>query len=93
MADAPRSLNLPRMTKPAKPQMKMKVAEQLAMNTVGTTKSREKPTTKKVTLRETSSPRKRQVARETRRVAAAKATKRTRGMPVNAAWVVRKAFA
>lgn len=91
MADAPRSLNLRRMMKPAKPQIKMKMAEKLAMKTVGTTKIRARPTTKKVMLRETSRPRKRQVVKETRRVTAAKARKRTRGMPVNAAWVVRKA--
>jgi hypothetical protein len=71
--------------------MKMKVAEQLAMMTVGTTKSSAKPTRKKVMAIETRRPRKRQVDRETSRVVVAKARKRTRGRPVNAVWVVRKA--
>ena len=71
--------------------MKMMVAEQLAMMTVGTTKRRAKPTRKKVMAIETRMPRKRQVERETRRVVAAKARKRTSGRPVNAVCVVRKA--
>lgn len=70
----------------------MKVAEQLAMTTVGTTKSNAKPTTKKVMVSEAMRPRRRQVVRQTRRVAAAKARKRTMGRPANAAWVVRKAY-
>jgi len=71
--------------------MKMKVAEQLAMMTVGTTKRSAKPTRKKVMAIETRRPRKRQVDRETRRVVVAKARKRASGRPVNAVWVVRKA--
>jgi len=72
--------------------MKMKVAEQLAMMTVGTTKRSAKPTRKKVMAIETRRPRNRQVDRETRRVVVAKARKRASGRPVNAVWVVRKAW-
>lgn len=71
--------------------MKMKVAEQLAMMRVGTTKRSAKPTRKKVMVIETRRPRKRQVDRETRRVVVAKARKRASGRPVNAVWVVKKA--
>jgi hypothetical protein len=71
--------------------MKMKVAEQLAMKTVGTTKRRAKPRTKKENARAARRPRKMQVERETRSVVVAKATKRTRGRPVRAPWVARKA--
>jgi hypothetical protein len=70
----------------------MKVAEQLAMNTVGTTKRRAKPITKKEKVRAARVPRKRQVLRETRSVVVAKAKKRMRGRPVRAPWVVRKAY-
>jgi hypothetical protein len=71
--------------------MKMKVAEQLAMMMVGTTKRSAKPTRKKVMAMETSRPRKRQVDRDTRRVVVANARKSTSGRPVNAVWIVIKA--
>jgi hypothetical protein len=71
--------------------MKMKVAEQLAMKTVGTTKRSAKPSTKKENARAARRPRNRQVERETRSVAVAKARKRVRGRPVKAPWVARKA--
>ena len=72
--------------------MKMKVAEQLATKTVGTTKRRAKPRTKEENTRAARRPKKRQVERETRRVAAAKAKKRTSERPVRAPWVARKAW-
>lgn len=71
--------------------MKMKVAEQLAKNMVGTTKRRAKPTTKKVNAREARRPSRRQVVRDTSSVVVAKARKRTNGMPVSAIWTARKA--
>lgn len=71
--------------------MKMKVAEQLAIKTVGTTKMRAKPTTMKVKAREARRPSSRQVVSETRRVVVAKATKRIRGRPARTACVARKA--
>jgi hypothetical protein len=72
------------MRKPTKPQMKMKVAAQLARNSVGTTKMRAMPMAKKEKVMEVRRPRSRQVDTETRMVVAAKARKRTNGMPVRA---------
>ena len=72
--------------------MKMKVAEQLATKTVGTTKRKAKPRTKEENAKAARRPKKRQVERETRRVAAAKAKKRTSERPVRAPWVARKAW-
>jgi hypothetical protein len=71
--------------------MKIKVAEQLAMKTVGTTKRSAKPSTKKEKVRAARRPRKRQVERDTRSVTVARAKKRMSGRPVKAPWVVRKA--
>lgn len=65
--------------------MKMKVAEQLAMKTVGTTKISAKPTTKSVKTREVRRPSRRQVMRETRSVVVANARKRTMGRPASVA--------
>jgi hypothetical protein len=70
----------------------MKVAKQLATRTVGTTKRSAKPITKKEKAMAARAPRKRQVLREIRSVAKAKAKKRMRGRPVRAPWVARKAW-
>lgn len=72
--------------------MKMKVAEQLARKMVGTTNRRAKPTRKNVKARAARRPRRRHVVRDTRRVVVAKERKRTRGSPISAAWVARKAW-
>ena len=73
--------------------MKMMVAEQLAMMTVGTTKRRAKPTRKKVMAIETRMPRKRQVERETRRVVAAKARKGRAGdQSMRSVWSERPVY-
>lgn len=66
------------------------VAVQLPMKTTGTTKRRAKPVARSVKTRAAMTASSMQVARETSRVAMAKARNRRIGRPARADWAARK---